>query len=63
MVTRIRRYAQIIDILWKYGFGIVLEKAFPGRMRFRLPGSEQRRISPPFTSVYGSLSKNSGPRL
>ena len=41
MVTRIRRYAQIIDILWKYGFGIVLEKAFPGRMRFRLPGTEQ----------------------
>jgi len=41
MVTRIRRYAQIIDILWKYGFGIVLEKAFPGRMRLRLPGTEQ----------------------
>jgi ubiquinone biosynthesis protein len=40
MVTRIRRYAQIIDVLTKYGFGIVLEKAFPGRTRFRLPGTE-----------------------
>ncbi|WP_292370841.1 ABC1 kinase family protein [Methanoregula sp. UBA64] len=40
MVTRIRRYAQIIDVLTKYGFGIALEKAFPGRTRFRLPGSE-----------------------
>ncbi|MCX6689507.1 MAG: AarF/ABC1/UbiB kinase family protein [Methanoregula sp.] len=37
MVTRIRRYAQIIDILGKYGFGIVLEKIFPSRLRFRLP--------------------------
>jgi len=41
MVTRIRRYAQIIDILTKYGFGIALEKAFPGKTRFRLPGTEQ----------------------
>ncbi|MDD3135445.1 MAG: AarF/ABC1/UbiB kinase family protein [Methanoregula sp.] len=37
MVTRIRRYAQIIDILGKYGFGIALEKIFPSRTRFRLP--------------------------
>jgi ubiquinone biosynthesis protein len=41
MVIRIRRYAQIIDILSKYGFGIVMEKIFPGRFRFRLPGTEQ----------------------
>ena len=37
MVTRIRRYAQIVDILGKYGFGIALERVFPGRTRFRLP--------------------------
>jgi ubiquinone biosynthesis protein len=37
MVTRIRRYAQIVDVLGKYGFGIALEKAFPGRARFRIP--------------------------
>jgi ubiquinone biosynthesis protein len=37
MVTRIRRYAQIVDILGKYGFGIALEKVFPSRTRFRLP--------------------------
>ena len=37
MVTRIRRYAQIVDILGQYGFGIALEKVFPGRARFRLP--------------------------
>ncbi len=37
MVSRIRRYAQIVDILGKYGFGIGLEKVFPGRARFRLP--------------------------
>ena len=64
MVTRIRRYAQIIDILWKYGFGIALEKAFPGRTRFRLPGTEQ---APEKSTVYETgtvlLSKNSDPRL
>ena len=49
MVTRIRRYAQIIDILWKYGFGIALEKAFPGRTRFRLPGTEH---APEKSTVY-----------
>jgi ubiquinone biosynthesis protein len=37
MVARIRRYAQIVDILGKYGFGIGLEKIFPGRAGFRLP--------------------------
>jgi ubiquinone biosynthesis protein len=37
MVTRIRRYAQIVDVLSQYGFGIGLEKMFPGKARFRLP--------------------------
>jgi ubiquinone biosynthesis protein len=39
MVTRIMRYAQIADVLGKYGFSIGLEKLFPGRARFRLPAS------------------------
>ena len=39
MVTRIVRYAQIVDVLSKYGLGIGLEKLFPGRARFRLPTS------------------------
>ena len=37
MVTRIGRYAQIVDVLGKYGFSIGLETLFPGRARFRLP--------------------------
>jgi ubiquinone biosynthesis protein len=37
MVTRIRRYAQIVDVLSQYGFGIGLEKVFPGKARFRIP--------------------------
>ncbi|HOX35493.1 MAG TPA: AarF/ABC1/UbiB kinase family protein [Methanoregulaceae archaeon] len=37
MVSSIRRTAQIIDILSKYGFGIALEGMFPGKQRFRLP--------------------------
>jgi len=37
MVNRIRRYAQIMDVLSKYGFSIGLERLFPGRARFRLP--------------------------
>jgi ubiquinone biosynthesis protein len=37
MVSRIMRYAQIADVLSKYGFSIGLEKLFPGRARFRLP--------------------------
>ncbi len=41
MVTRIVRYAQIVDILSKYGFGIGLEKLFPGRARFKLPGGDK----------------------
>lgn len=37
MASGILRYAQIVDVLGKYGFGIGLEKIFPGRARFRLP--------------------------
>jgi ubiquinone biosynthesis protein len=37
MASGIMRYAQIVDVLGKYGFGIGLEKIFPGRARFRLP--------------------------
>jgi len=37
MVNRITRYAQIMDVLGKYGFGIGLETMFPGKARFRLP--------------------------
>jgi ubiquinone biosynthesis protein len=37
MVTRIRRYAQILDVLGKYGLSIGLEKLFPGKVSFRLP--------------------------
>jgi ubiquinone biosynthesis protein len=37
MVSRIMRYAQIADVLSKYGFSIGLETLFPGRVRFRLP--------------------------
>ena len=39
MVTRIVRYAQILDILSKYGLSIGLEKLFPGTARFKLPGT------------------------
>jgi len=39
MVSSIRRTAQIIDILSKYGFGIALERMFPGKPRFRLPSA------------------------
>ncbi len=37
MVSSIRRTAQIVDILSKYGFGIAIERMFPGKPRFRLP--------------------------
>ena len=36
MVTRIGRYAQILDVLSKYGFGLGLERIFPGKAFFRL---------------------------
>ena len=37
MVNRIRRYAQIMDVLSKYGFSIGLERLFPSRASLRLP--------------------------
>ncbi len=50
MVTRIVRYAQIVDVLGKYGFSIGLERIFPGRARFRLPGHGKK--SPDTTTIY-----------
>jgi ubiquinone biosynthesis protein len=49
MVTRIGRYAQILDVLSKYGFGLGLERIFPGRAFFRLsiPGK-----SPDSSTIY-----------
>jgi ubiquinone biosynthesis protein len=49
MVTRIRRYAQIIDVLGNYGFSIGLEKMFPGRARFKLPTTEK---APDSSTIY-----------
>ncbi len=49
MVTRIRRYAQIMDVLGQYGFSIGLEKLFPGRVGFRLPSSGK---APESSTVY-----------
>ena len=49
MVTRIRRYAQIVDILSKYGFGLGLERLFPGREWFRLPVKGR---SPSASTIY-----------
>ena len=37
MVTQIQRFSQIVEILSKYGFRIVLEKLFPGQFRVRFP--------------------------
>jgi len=36
MVTKFRRYWQIADILFKYGFGIIVQRLFPGVHKFRL---------------------------
>jgi ubiquinone biosynthesis protein len=35
MVTKFRRYWQIADVLFKYGFGVILHKLFPGVHHFR----------------------------
>jgi ubiquinone biosynthesis protein len=37
VVTQIQRFSQIVEILSKYGFGIALEKLFPGQSRVRFP--------------------------
>src|SRR5512147_1160609 len=52
MVSSIRRYAQIIDVLGQYGFGIGLERLFPGRARFRLPTAKRPGKAPETSSVY-----------
>lgn len=49
MASGIMRYAQIVDVLGKYGFGIGLEKIFPGRARFRLP---TRGKTPDASTIY-----------
>jgi ubiquinone biosynthesis protein len=49
MVTRIRRYAQIVDILGKYGFGLGLERLFPGKAWLRLP---KKGKSPVASTIY-----------
>ena len=49
MVTRIRRYAQIVDVLSQYGFSIGLEKMFPGKALFRLPTAGK---APETSTVY-----------
>lgn len=36
MVTKFRRYWQIADVFFKYGFGIIIQRLFPGVHRFRL---------------------------
>lgn len=35
MVLKFRRYWQIADVLFKYGFGIIIQRLFPGVHRFR----------------------------
>jgi ubiquinone biosynthesis protein len=45
MVSSIRRYAQIFDVLGQYGLGIGLERLFPGKARFRLPSAPAGKAS------------------
>jgi ubiquinone biosynthesis protein len=52
MVSSIRRYAQIIDVLGQYGFSIGLERLFPGRARFRLPTSPRSGKASETSTVY-----------
>jgi ubiquinone biosynthesis protein len=52
MVSSIRRYAQIFDVLGQYGFGIGLERLFPGRARFRLPTAQKKGKAPETSTVY-----------
>jgi ubiquinone biosynthesis protein len=52
MVSSIRRYAQIIDVLGQYGFGIGLERLFPGRARFRLPTAGKSGKATDTSTVY-----------
>jgi ubiquinone biosynthesis protein len=52
MVSSIRRYAQIFDVLGQYGLGIGLERLFPGRARFRLPTAQKPGKAPETSTVY-----------
>ena len=52
MVSSIRRYAQIFDVLGQYGLGIGLERLFPGRARFRLPTPGMPGKTPDTSTVY-----------
>ena len=52
MVSSIRRYAQILDVLGQYGLGIGLERLFPGRARFRLPTPKKAGKAPEASTVY-----------
>ena len=64
MVSSIRRYAQIFDVLGQYGLGIGLERLFPGRARFRLPTPGMPGKTPDTsTREYGSPLRISAPRL
>ncbi len=47
MVTRLRRYRQIADVLAKYGFGILVEEVFPGIGRLwkaPVPAEEKQSV-------------------
>lgn len=52
MVSSIRRYAQIIDVLGQYGFSIGLERLFPGRARFRLPTRKRAGTESDTSTIY-----------
>jgi ubiquinone biosynthesis protein len=52
MVSSIRRYAQILDVLGQYGFGIGMERLFPGRARFRLPTAPKKGKALETSTVY-----------
>ena len=47
MITRLRRYRQIADVLAKYGFGILVEEVFPGIGRLwggQRPDEDKRSV-------------------
>ncbi len=55
MVSSIRRYAQIFDVLGQFGFGIALEQLFPGIARFRLPATPTGGKAAGTSTVYGRM--------
>ncbi|MEN6443969.1 MAG: AarF/ABC1/UbiB kinase family protein [Methanoregula sp.] len=54
MVTQIQRFSQIVKILSKYGFGIVLEKLFPGQFRVRFLF---RGVSPEPSTIFERMRR------